>query len=99
MSLELAGANILAYLAPFRENESMTADLLEKVRHLPKLERLRFWDAMWSNLVEDGLVPDLTAEQSAELQRRIEDDARHPDDAVSWDEVKAELKARRGWEL
>lgn len=77
----------------------MTADLLEKVRHLPKLERLRLWDEMWRNLVEDGLVPDLTEEQASELQRRIQDDAQHPDDVVSWDEVKAELKRQRGWEL
>ena len=77
----------------------MTADLLEKVRHLLKLERLRFWDEMWRNLVEDGLVPELTPEQAAELQRRVQDDAQHPDDVVSWDEVKEELKGQRGWEL
>jgi putative addiction module component (TIGR02574 family) len=42
----------------------------------------------------DPIEPDITEEQKAELDRRLDEDDAAPDDAVPWEEVKAQALAR-----
>ena len=77
----------------------MTAQLLEQAKHLPVGERVRLWDGLWASLVDDGYIPELSPAQAAELDRRISDHKKNPDDVVPWEDVKADLEARHGWKL
>ena len=40
------------------------------------------------------IAPVLTQAQRAELERRCDDDDANPDDAIPWEQVKAEALAR-----
>ena len=42
----------------------------------------------------DPIEPELTEEQEAELDRRLDEDDAAPDDVVPWEEVKAQALAR-----
>ncbi len=54
-------------------------------------ERLSLVEELWDSIAADsGAVP-LTPAQRAELDRRLADHEAHPDDVVSWDEVKSSI--------
>lgn len=55
-------------------------------------DRLRLIDEIWASVVnDDPSLVDLTPDEWAEIDRRAADHKLHPEDAVSWDEVKAGL--------
>jgi putative addiction module component (TIGR02574 family) len=57
-------------------------------------DRLALVEQLWDSIAADsGAVP-LTPAQRIELERRVADHRAHPDDVVSWDEVKASLDDR-----
>jgi putative addiction module component (TIGR02574 family) len=60
----------------------------------PVEDRIRLMHELWDRLVERGHEPELTAEQKAELDRRLSEDDAAPDDVVSWEDVKAQALAR-----
>ncbi|MCE7901181.1 MAG: addiction module component [Gammaproteobacteria bacterium PRO9] len=74
----------------------MNAQLLDQARKLSVNEQIELVEALWDNIVEREAVPPMTQSQSAELDRRITDHEKNPDDVVSWDEVKAEALKRIG---
>lgn len=68
----------------------MNARIFNQVQELPLDEQLELVEAVWDSIVERNAVPPLTDAQQAELERRLADHEAHPEDVVSWDEVKAE---------
>ena len=57
-------------------------------------ERLALVEELWDSIAEStGKLP-LTEAQQAELDRRLAEHEAHPDDVVSWEDVKASIEAR-----
>ena len=53
-------------------------------------ERLSLIGELWDSIADSATVP-LTPAQQTELDRRIADHQAHPDDVVSWEEVKSSI--------
>jgi putative addiction module component (TIGR02574 family) len=64
------------------------------IDHLGVEERLALIEALWDSLPEDESALPITEAQRAELDRRLADYQRNPDDGAPWDEVRASLKQR-----
>ena len=78
----------LARAAAARYNHAMNTPLFDQVRQLSVEEQIELVEALWDNIVERNAVPGPTEAQKAELDRRLSEHAAHPDDVVSWSEVK-----------
>jgi putative addiction module component (TIGR02574 family) len=72
----------------------MSSNLVEIAKSLPLAERVELVDALWETLSEEGYEPVLTAEQAAELDRRLEEHRRDPNSAIPWESIKAELLSK-----
>ncbi len=59
-------------------------------------ERLRLAQAIWEEVDPPAQHPELTDSQKAELRRRRDEHRANPSAGVSWEQVKAESRARRG---
>jgi putative addiction module component (TIGR02574 family) len=59
-------------------------------------DRLALLEEIWASVVADAKAFPLTAAQSEELDRRVADDDRFPDDVLPWSEVKDLVRARLG---
>lgn len=72
-------------------NRKLLAELLE----LPPDERLELAEELWDSVMTDqGNLPPLTAEQMAEIDRRIAEHERDPSSAVPLEVVMERLRAR-----
>lgn len=63
---------------------------------LTPAERMQLAVDLWDSLDEeelDAALP-LTAEQIAELERRLEEADHHPDSGVPWGQTRAEIENR-----
>jgi putative addiction module component (TIGR02574 family) len=69
----------------------MKSITLEEVLRLPIDERIRIVDAIWDSIAENPETLDLSDEQRAELDRRLEDLERNPDAGSPWSEVRDRL--------
>jgi putative addiction module component (TIGR02574 family) len=63
------------------------SDLLE----LPIEERLRLVEMLWDSIADFPEAIPLTDAQKRELDRRLEDLAKHPGAGSPWSEVKARI--------
>lgn len=61
---------------------------------LSRTDRLEMAQRVWSNIIEDGYDPELTPEQTAELDRRAEDALKNPGRGTPVDQVFAEIEER-----
>ena len=69
----------------------MVTQLLAEALELSVAERIELAQDLWDSVSE---VPDsleLTAEQRAELTRRIEAHRKNPDTAIPWEDVKTKI--------
>jgi putative addiction module component (TIGR02574 family) len=64
------------------------------ISELPAADRLALISEIWDDLVSDHLSPELTAEQSAELARRVAENDEFPDEVVDAEVVFANLRSR-----
>jgi putative addiction module component (TIGR02574 family) len=51
---------------------------------------------LWDDIADNGLDPDLTPEQAAELDRRLADFEKNPRAGIPFEEIKAEMRQRFG---
>lgn len=72
----------------------MNTELLEQAKGLEIDDQIELVEAIWDGIVSRGAVPPMTDEQKAELDRRYADYLAHPDDVVSWNEVKSAALAK-----
>jgi putative addiction module component (TIGR02574 family) len=68
-------------------------EILAKARELPPEQRREIVEALL-----DDLEPEESSEFIAELERRAEDALKNPGDCVPWEDVRAELKKKYGWQ-
>ena len=61
---------------------------LEEVLQLPVPERIRIVEAIWDSIVDDPDAIELSDEQKAELDRRLDDLEKNPGAGSSWVEVR-----------
>lgn len=61
------------------------------VLQLPIAERIRLVEAIWDSIAETPEAVELTDEQKAELDGRLDALAKNPDEGSSWAEVRARL--------
>jgi putative addiction module component (TIGR02574 family) len=73
----------------------MRRELLAELLDLTPAERLDLIGDLWDSLDHDNLPP-LTKEQIEEMKRRLAEHHADPDSALSWQEVRAELRSRFG---
>ena len=72
----------------------MSSALLDTAKSLPLADRIELIEALWESIAREGYEPELTREQAAELDRRLEAHQQNPDDVVSWDSIKTDLENR-----
>jgi len=73
----------------------MRRELLAELLELTPAERLDLISDLWDSLEPDDLPP-LTDDQIEEMERRVAEHRANPDSALSWEEVRAELRSRFG---
>lgn len=57
-------------------------------------ERLQLVEAIWNSIAADTEHVPLSSAQLQEIERRLADQAQHPDDVVAWEDVRAQALAR-----
>ena len=72
----------------------MNMKLLDEARKLSVEERIDLIESIWESITSSGAVPGPTEAQSAELDRRLADHEKNPDDVIPWDEVRSEAITR-----
>jgi putative addiction module component (TIGR02574 family) len=72
----------------------MTAAAHQQLLQLEPGEKLRLIGELWDSL-DDSDIPELTREQKAELERRVRAHKLHPEEAIPWPTLRAELRRSR----
>jgi putative addiction module component (TIGR02574 family) len=72
------------------------ATLLVEIMRLSPDERRELIDEIWDTLPLEADDFELTEEQKAELDRRLEEHERDPSSAIPWEEVIASLRSKLG---
>lgn len=73
------------------------ADLLNELLKLTPAERIELAEDLWDSVAANPQdLPPLTAQERAEIDRRLAEHERDPETAVSWEEVRARLIAKFG---
>ena len=71
--------------------------LATEIACLTMAERIQLVEDLWDSIAaEAGQSVVLTEEQLSELHRRAQAHKDHPDAAIAWDQVRAELTGRVG---
>lgn len=68
---------------------------LNEITALSVEERIGLVQAIWDSIAADRGYPDLTEAQRQELDRRIADDEEHPNNVLTWEEIKMSIKRER----
>jgi putative addiction module component (TIGR02574 family) len=68
--------------------------LLEQALKLPVSERKKLADDIYESINSSAEGFRLTPEQEVELQRRIADHEKHPEEAIPWEEVWERFQKR-----
>jgi len=75
-------------------NSMSSAEILDQLRALPVTERTQLVGQIWDEFADSELC--LTPAQAAELDRRLEEHKRSPDDVVPWSEIKSATDQKYG---
>jgi putative addiction module component (TIGR02574 family) len=70
-------------------SEAAMSDLRNEIGNLSAVEKFELLDALWESLEADEVT--LTDAQRDELDHRIGQYARNPDEVVPWEQVRAGL--------
>lgn len=60
-----------------------------KIKELSIEERIMLVEEIWDSIVAEEEMPELTEQQKAELDRRLESYRKNPDESVTWASVKS----------
>ena len=66
----------------------MKSITLDEVLQLPVPERIRIVEAIWDSIADTPEALELSDEQRAELDRRLESLEKNPDAGSTWTEVR-----------
>ena len=67
-------------------------EILATIRAMPQAERRKVVGKIWEEFSDTEL--ELSANQAAELDRRLQDHSDHPNDVVPWSQIKAATDAK-----
>jgi putative addiction module component (TIGR02574 family) len=67
---------------------------LKEIVSLKIEERIRLVQAIWDSIAAEQAYGDLTEHQKKELDHRIDDYELNPDNVLTWEEIKASVKAQ-----
>ena len=73
----------------------MRRELVAELLELEPAEKLELIGDLWDSL-EPNELPPLTKAQIDELERRLAEHRADPESALSWEEVRQELRSRFG---
>ena len=62
---------------------------------LSRDERIALIQDIWDTITAEAPPPPLSDELRTELRRRVAEHQAHPEDAIPWEQVEAEIMARR----
>jgi putative addiction module component (TIGR02574 family) len=65
---------------------------LQSTKNWPVTDQVALLHGLWDRLLESGWKPEITPEQKAEFDRRLDDLEAHPDNVLDWDQVVARLR-------
>jgi putative addiction module component (TIGR02574 family) len=65
---------------------------LNEIEALSIEDRINLVQAIWDGIAEDRACADLTDMQKQELDHRIADSDNHPENVMTWEEIKASIK-------
>lgn len=68
---------------------------LKQILALDISERIRIVQTILDSIAAEQAYFELTESQKQELDRRIDDSEANPDNVLTWEEVKASIKARK----
>jgi putative addiction module component (TIGR02574 family) len=71
------------------------AQILEQIEQLPPGEQRAVAEIIWEKF--GAFEDELTAEQSAELDRRAEEFRKNPHAGIPWEQVCENARKRFGW--
>ena len=80
---------------PYTIYQSMAKPVLD-FSHLSLAERIQLAEDLWDSLDDAPEALELTPAQRAELDRRLEEHRLHPEAAIPWEQVRADLFKRGG---
>ena len=73
----------------------MNASLSEQLLKLTPAERIQLAEDLWDSVTaEPAALPPLSVAQCNEIDRRLQEHAKNPAAAMSWDDVRRQLWAR-----
>jgi putative addiction module component (TIGR02574 family) len=61
---------------------------------LSPADQLSLVHDLWDHIAATGPGPRLSDAQRADLRRRVAEDEANPEDAIPWEQVKADARAR-----
>jgi len=68
---------------------SITQATVEEIKKLGVAEKILIVEEIWDSILEAGEIPELSAEQAGELNRRIDSYHANPEAGRTWEEIKA----------
>ena len=71
------------------------ATALQEIQNWSPDDQIELVQKVWDNVVDLGCQPELTEEQRAELDRRIEALESNPNDVVTWDTIVNHVRRKR----
>jgi putative addiction module component (TIGR02574 family) len=73
----------------------MNSQLLETLKSLPVPDRIELIENLWDSIATEQEPLDLSEQQQAELERRLDALERDQSPLSTWDEVKSRILAGR----
>lgn len=67
---------------------------LKEIVSLKIEARIRLVQAIWDSIAAEQVYGDLTEQQKKDLDDRIDDYELNPDHVLTWEEIKASVKAQ-----
>jgi putative addiction module component (TIGR02574 family) len=67
------------------------ATTLREIATLSVEDRIYLVQAIWDSIADEQDYPDLTESQKRELDRRIDDYEKNPDQVITWEEIKTSI--------
>jgi putative addiction module component (TIGR02574 family) len=71
------------------------AATLKEIESMPLGEQIELVQQVWDRILDSGWQPELTDEQKAELDQRLNDLDANPANVVSWDNIVRHVRRTR----
>ncbi len=78
-------------LYAFQYNVTMAKEILETILELSVSERIQLVQDIWDSIAQVPQSLELDEEQKEELRSRLAHYRAHPEDGISWDQLKQKI--------